>query len=124
MEQKRERKKEKRKDFKLNKKKQARINLIMHLKKSSCKQQKNLTYSMNSLHTEGAHVAYKTIHATFTGIAKTIHSFQGATVGPTPPERPENNFLHIVADPGTKQFESQQMNFSTHCSHESQPLVT
>ena len=38
--------------------------------------------------------------------AKTIHSFQGATVGPTPPGRPENNFLHIVADPGTRQFES------------------
>ena len=38
--------------------------------------------------------------------AKTIHSFQGATVGPTPPGRPENNFLHIVADPGSRQFES------------------
>ena len=59
MEQKRERKKEKRKDFKLNKKKQARINLIMHLKKSSLKQQKNLTNSMDSLHTEDAHAAEK-----------------------------------------------------------------
>ena len=38
--------------------------------------------------------------------AKTIHSFQGATLGPTPQGRPENNFLHIVADPGTRQFES------------------
>ena len=38
--------------------------------------------------------------------AKSIHSFQGATVGPTPPGRPENTFLQIVADPGTRQFES------------------
>ena len=38
--------------------------------------------------------------------AKTIHSFQGATVGSTPPGRPENIFLHIVADPGTRKFES------------------
>ena len=38
--------------------------------------------------------------------AKTIHTFQGATVGPAPPGRPENTFLHIVADPGTRQFES------------------
>ena len=50
-------KNEKRKDFMLNKKKQARINLIMHLKKSSLKQQKNLTSLMDSLHTEDAHVA-------------------------------------------------------------------
>ena len=38
--------------------------------------------------------------------AKSIHSFQGATVGPTPPGRPENAFLRIVANPGTRQFES------------------
>ena len=88
-------KNEKRKDFMLNKKKQARINLIMHLKKSSCKQQKNLTYSMNNLQTEGAHVAYKTVHATFTGIAKTIHSFQGVTVGPTPAESQKTTFYTL-----------------------------
>ena len=52
-------KNEKRKDFMLNKKKQARINLIMHLKKSSLKQQKNLTSLMDSLHTEDAHAAEK-----------------------------------------------------------------
>ena len=37
---------------------------------------------------------------------KTIHSFQGASVGPTPKGRPDNPFLRIVADPGTRKFES------------------
>ena len=37
---------------------------------------------------------------------KTIHSFQGASVGPTPKGRPDNPFLRIVADTGTRKFES------------------
>lgn len=37
---------------------------------------------------------------------KTIHSFQGASVGKTAPGRPDNAFERIVGDPGTRQFES------------------
>jgi hypothetical protein len=37
---------------------------------------------------------------------RTIHSFQGASVGPTPPGRPENTFQRIICDPGTRKFES------------------
>ena len=37
---------------------------------------------------------------------KTIHSFQGASVGKTEPGRPDNAFKRIVGDPGTRQFES------------------
>ena len=37
---------------------------------------------------------------------KTIHSFQGASVGKTAPGRPDNDFKRIVGDPGTRQFES------------------
>ena len=37
---------------------------------------------------------------------KTIHSFQGASVGKKAPERPDNAFKRIVRDPGTRQFES------------------
>ena len=37
--------------------------------------------------------------------ARTIHSFQGASVGKTPPGQPDNTFHRIVADPGTRQFE-------------------
>ena len=97
-------KNEKRKDFMLNKKKQARINLIMHLKKSSCKQQKNLTYSMNNLQTEGAHVAYKTVY--FHWYCKDNSQLSGCDCWTYTSRKPENNFLHIVVDPGTRQFES------------------
>ena len=55
--------------------------------------------------------------------AKSIHSFQGATVGPKPPGRPENAFLRVVADPGVN-LNLQQMDCSILCCHESQPLVT
>ena len=37
---------------------------------------------------------------------KTIHSFQGASVGKTAPGRPDNAFEKIVGEPGTKQFKS------------------
>ena len=37
---------------------------------------------------------------------KTIHSFQGASVGKTAPGRPDNAFERIVRDPETRQFES------------------
>ena len=37
---------------------------------------------------------------------KTIHSFQGASVGKTAPGRPDNAFERIVGDLGTRQFES------------------
>ena len=37
--------------------------------------------------------------------ARTIHSFQGASVGKTPPGQPDNTFHRIIADPGTRQFE-------------------
>ena len=36
---------------------------------------------------------------------KTIHSFQGASVGPTQPGRPENTYKRIICDPGTRKFE-------------------
>ena len=38
--------------------------------------------------------------------ARTIHSFQGANVGKTNPGQPANTFERIIADPGTRQFES------------------
>ena len=37
--------------------------------------------------------------------ARTIHSFQGASVGKTPPGQPDNTFHRIIADPGTRRFE-------------------
>ena len=37
---------------------------------------------------------------------KTIHSFQGASVGKTAPGRPDNAIERIVKDPGTRHFES------------------
>ena len=37
---------------------------------------------------------------------KTIHSFQGASVGKTPPGRPDNAYHRLVGDPGTRNFEA------------------
>ena len=37
--------------------------------------------------------------------AKTIHTFQGASAGPTPEGHQENPVQVIVCDPGTKDFE-------------------
>lgn len=37
--------------------------------------------------------------------AKTIHTFQGQTVGPAPPGRPENPIKRIIVDPGDRKFE-------------------
>ena len=37
--------------------------------------------------------------------ARTIHSFQGASVGKTPPGQPDNTFHRIIADPGTRKQE-------------------
>jgi hypothetical protein len=37
--------------------------------------------------------------------AKTIHTFQGANVGPTKPGEPRNPIMSIIVDPGTKAFE-------------------
>ena len=37
---------------------------------------------------------------------KTIHSFQGASVGKTAPGRPDNAFERILGDLGTRQFGS------------------
>jgi len=37
---------------------------------------------------------------------RTIHSFQGASVGPTPPGRPRNTFQRIICDPGKRGFEA------------------
>lgn len=36
---------------------------------------------------------------------KTAHTFQGQTVGPTPPGRPQNPIKKIIVDPGKRQFE-------------------
>ena len=36
---------------------------------------------------------------------KTVHTFQGQTVGPVPPGRPENAIKRIIVEPGTRQFE-------------------
>ena len=36
---------------------------------------------------------------------KTIHSFQGASVGKTSPRKPDKAFERIVGDPGTRKFE-------------------
>ena len=38
--------------------------------------------------------------------AKTIHSCQGINVGPTDEDEPDNAIQNIVADPGTRHFES------------------
>ena len=38
--------------------------------------------------------------------ARTIHSFQGASVGKTPPGQPDNTFHRIIADSGTRKLES------------------
>ena len=37
---------------------------------------------------------------------KTIHSFQGASVGKTQPGRPDNAYHRLVGDPGTRNFEA------------------
>jgi hypothetical protein len=37
--------------------------------------------------------------------AKTIHTFQGQTVGPAAPGRPENPIKRILVDPGDQTFE-------------------
>ena len=37
--------------------------------------------------------------------ARTIHSFQGASVGKTPPGQPDNTFHRIIADPGPRKQE-------------------
>ena len=37
---------------------------------------------------------------------KTIHSFQGASVGKIPPGRPDNAYHRLVGDPGTRNFEA------------------
>ena len=37
---------------------------------------------------------------------KTIHSFQGASVGNTQPGRPDNAYHRLVGDPGTRKFEA------------------
>jgi hypothetical protein len=36
---------------------------------------------------------------------KTVHTFQGQTVGPVTPGRPENAIQRIIVEPGTRQFE-------------------
>jgi hypothetical protein len=36
---------------------------------------------------------------------KTVHTFQGQTVGPTQPGRPENPIKRIIVDPGSRGFE-------------------
>jgi hypothetical protein len=38
--------------------------------------------------------------------AKTIHTFQGQTIGPVPPGRPPNAVECIIIEPGTKEFET------------------
>jgi hypothetical protein len=40
---------------------------------------------------------------------KTAHTFQGQTVGPVPPGRPENPIQKIVVDPGKRQFEGKSV---------------
>ena len=40
---------------------------------------------------------------------KTAHTFQGQTVGPVPPGRPENTIQKIIVDPGTRRFEGQNV---------------
>ena len=42
----------------------------------------------------------------FPAYAKTIHSCQGINVGPTDEGKPDNPIQNIVADPGTRRFES------------------
>ena len=37
--------------------------------------------------------------------ARTAHSFQGASVGKTPPGQPDNTFHRIIADPRTRKQE-------------------
>ena len=37
---------------------------------------------------------------------KTIHSFQGASVGKIQPGRPDNAYHRLVGDPGTRNFEA------------------
>ena len=36
---------------------------------------------------------------------KTVHTFQGQSVGPVPPGRPENAIQRIIVEPGNRQFE-------------------
>ena len=38
--------------------------------------------------------------------ARTIHSFQGASVGKTGPGQPDNTFHRIIADPGERKYEA------------------
>ena len=40
---------------------------------------------------------------------KTAHTFQGQTVGPVPPGRPENAIKKIIVDPGTRGFEGENV---------------
>ena len=37
---------------------------------------------------------------------KTIHSFQGASVGKIPPGRPDNAYHRLVGDPGARKYEA------------------
>jgi hypothetical protein len=56
-------------------------------------------------HTCQKHCCTKTFLPLQLSYAKTIHTFQGASAGPTPLGHPENPIKRIICDPGPKDFE-------------------
>jgi hypothetical protein len=61
-----------------------------------------------SNHSMYVQLLHKNIHTTLNwhlAYGKIVHTFQGQTVGPTQPGRPENPIKRIIVDPGSRGFE-------------------